>query len=146
MFRTVGGVKFRARRVCPMWHGLECVCRATKAGEPVLEEENVGIRGTPGRAGAVRTDVRKGARKARGLAGPDDQCAGAGRSARRVLHESAEPGRTGDGSENDYAGTNARERVGAGRHGGIEASARVGGESQELSGRARRTGRTARAT
>jgi len=116
---------------------------AHRTGERELR--HVGIQGIPGRAGAVRADVRTGTRKAGRVAGPNDECAGAGGTARGVLHEPEESNATGDGHTRDRAGIDAREGVGAIGDGRVEKVERGkegrGGAERRAVGKGRETSR-----
>jgi hypothetical protein len=104
---------------------------------------NVGIQGIPGRAGTIRADVRERTREAGRVAGPNDECAGAGGTAWGVLHESEKSNATGDGHTSDRAGVDARKRVGAIGDGGVEEGERGeegrGGAERRAVGKGRET-------
>jgi len=95
--------------LCPKWYER----RRGESGDEC-------VRGAPGRVGEVRADVWEGTREAGGVHGPDHECAGAGGTARSVLHEPEECGGAGDGFADGGAGIDAREGVGAGGDGGDE--------------------------
>src|SRR6266481_5919030 len=135
MFRVRDGVKFGANRVCPMCNsGPVGAARFSDFGRPFEsagvrtpdrllwpglkqaqrgKRNDVGISGTPGRAGALRTNVRTGAGASGGVAGPTYECPGSCRAARSVLRQPAESRASGDGSANDQPGAGSREGIGA---------------------------------
>src|SRR5208283_5078216 len=127
-----GRVKNCGTGLCPMCYHPGGTHRTGERGLP-----NVGIQGIPGRAGTVRADVRAGTREASRVAGQNDECAGAGGSARGVLHQPKESRTTGDGHTSDRTGVDAREGVGAIGDGRVEESA--GGETRSGGGGWRRS-------
>src|SRR6266566_4103615 len=131
MFRVRDGVKFGASCVCPMCnsgpvgavgiydlanrpeseHRTACCGRVYSSS--TRERNDVGISGTPGRAGALRTNVRTGTGTAGGVAGPAYECPGSCGATRSVLHQPAESRASGDGLEDDQPGVGSREGIGA---------------------------------
>src|ERR1700751_4933120 len=75
------------------------------------------IRRASGRIGALRTDVRAGARTPRCVTGPPHERSGVSRAARRVLHKPAESSGSGDGPADHREGIDARERADSGGDG-----------------------------
>src|SRR6266481_6254074 len=152
MFRVRDGVKFGANRVCPMCNsGPVGAARFSDFGRPFEsagvrtpdrllwpglkqaqrgKRNDVGISGTPGRAGALRTNVRTGAGAAGGVAGPAYECPRSCGAARSVLHQPAESGASGDGLEDDQPGVGSREGIGA------------VGDGRDASGKTKTTGLT----